>query len=359
MAGGGRRLQAFLDRLVAGGEITAAVAAVGSTTGVEWMGVAGEARPGQPAVTATRFDYGSLTKPFVATLALVLEATGELSLETTIGDAWEGEHEVHPQLARRTLEELLRHRAGLRGWLPLYHLCRTPAEVAELLLGREDVLGARRGTYSDLGYILFRLTAERLLGRPLAPLLAERVLRPLGATGVEVTPDDQPDVAVSRLDTTKEVQLSLTQNPFVPNLGPPPPGLPTDGNARFLGGLAGHAGLFGPALDLWRLGAEWLRPRAVLTPEAVARALAGGGPTALGWWRRNLRGSAGPALPASAFGHTGYSGGSLWLDPEAGRVLVLLAHRAAAVPINRRRRRFHTLAYHQDPLSPALPEEEQ
>jgi CubicO group peptidase (beta-lactamase class C family) len=79
----------------------------------------------------------------------------------------------------------------------------------------------------------------------------------------------------------------------------------------------------------------------------VRRALAGGGPTALGWWRRHVRGSAGPNLPKSAFGHTGFAGGSLWLDPEAGRVLVLLAHRAsAAVPMNRWRRRFHALAYH-------------
>jgi CubicO group peptidase (beta-lactamase class C family) len=367
MTRGGGRLQLFLERLVTDGEVTAAVALAGSASEVEWAGVAGEARPGHPALATTRFDYGSLTKPFVATLALALEAAGELPLTMTLGEAWRGEHRVHPQLARRTLEELLRHRAGLQGWLPLYHLCRTPAEVPELLLGREETLGARRGTYSDLGYILFRLTAERLLRRPLAPLLAERVLRPLGASGVEVTPGDQPDVAISVLDTAKEVQLSLTQNlvlssagpataveaqsfltqKAVPNLGPPYPGVPTDGNARFLGGLAGHAGLFGPALDLWRLGAEWLRPSAVLTTKVVARALAEGGPTALGWWRRHRRGSAGPALPASAFGHTGFSGGSLWLDPEAGRVLVLLAHRAAAaVPMNRRRRRFHALAYH-------------
>lgn len=346
---GASHLQTYLERLVADGEVSAAVGMTGNATAVEWTGVAGEARPGKHASAETRFDYSSLTKPFIATLALVLDATGELPLATTLGEAWAPERRVHSKLAGRTLEDLLRHRAGLLGWLPLYQLCSAPEEASELLLGKEGrALGARRGTYSDLGYILYRLTAERILRGPLAPLVIERVLQPLAAESVTVTPGDRPDVALSLLDTAKEVQLSLTQKLAVaPNLGPPPPGIPTDGNARFLGGLAGHAGLFGSAGDLWRLGAEWLRPSAVLTPEAVTWALGGGGPFALGWWRRRWRGGGGPALPASAFGHTGFAGGSLWLDPVAGRVLVLLASRAAvAVPMNSRRRRFHALAYH-------------
>ncbi len=340
-----RRLRSFLSELIASGDASAAVALVGTPAEIEWHEAFGEARPGVVASTATRFDYASLTKPFLATLALALEASGELRLGTTMGEVWG--RRAQPKLAGRTLEELLRHRAGMAAWLPLYHLCRTAADVPELLLGREEAVGARPGTYSDLGYVLFRMTAERLLGRPLEGLLRERVLAPLRITSVEVAPGGAADVAASQLDTAEEVRLSLTQNLFsVPNLGPPAIGVPNDGNGRFLGGLAGHVGLFGTARDLWRLGTEWLRPGAVLTPGAVARALSGGGPFALGWWRR-VRGSAGPALPASAFGHTGFAGGSLWLDPEAGRVLVLLASRTgAAVPMNRLRRRFHALAYH-------------
>ncbi|HEX5758175.1 MAG TPA: serine hydrolase domain-containing protein [Thermoanaerobaculia bacterium] len=344
----GRCLQAFLDERVAAGELSAAVGMVGDAGGPLWSGVAGEARPGSPATLATRFDYGSLVKPFVATLALALDASGDLPLTTRIGEAF-GPGEAHPALAGRTLEALLRHEAGVRHWVPLYHVCRAPAEVPSLLLGGE-LLGERRGTYSDLDFIVWALAVERLLAQPLAGLLAERVLAPLGVRGVEVAPGDRPDVAVCRCDTAQEVRLALAQQLPAPNLGPPPPGVPNDGNARFLGGLPGHSGLFGPAGALYRLGAEWLRPRALLTPEGVARATGGRGRFALGWWRRRLLEGGGPALPAAAFGHTGFPGGNLWVDPEAGRVLVLLAHRtSAAVPINRRRRRFHTLAYHRDP----------
>ncbi|HXO41788.1 MAG TPA: serine hydrolase, partial [Thermoanaerobaculia bacterium] len=136
--------------------------------------------------------------------------------------------------------------------------------------------------------------------------------------------------------------------------------LPQDGNARFLAGLAapaapgpamsgvlwGFAGLFGTAAALWTLGAEWLEPRLLLHREDVAAALAGGGPFALGWWRRRSRGGGGgPALSAGSFGHTGFAGGSLWIDPRRSRVFVLLAHRVdPATNLNRWRRRFHAAA---------------
>jgi CubicO group peptidase (beta-lactamase class C family) len=127
-------------------------------------------------------------------------------------------------------------------------------------------------------------------------------------------------------------------------------GRPQDGNARFLvglggGGVLGHVGLFGDARALWRLGVEWLAPGRLLKPEEVAAALSGGGPFALGWWRRTLRNSAGRALPPSAFGHTGFAGNSFWIDPERRRIYVLLASRIdPLMDMNRWRRRFHRVA---------------
>jgi CubicO group peptidase (beta-lactamase class C family) len=156
------------------------------------------------------------------------------------------------------------------------------------------------------------------------------------------------------MDTAKEVLLASRLGLAVPTFPPPPRGVPQDGNARFLvelaggrGRMAGHAGLFGRARDLWALGAEWLSPGRLLKPLAVAAALGGGGTFAQGWWRRTARGSAGRALSRASFGHTGFAGGSLWIDPEAGRIFVLLASRAdPACDMNRQRRRFHTLASH-------------
>jgi len=336
-------LTPFLDDLVASSAASAAVALAGTADRIAWEAAAG-------AAPETRFDLASLTKPFVSTLALVLEAEGVLRLGSPIAELWPA---ADPRLGRRPLSDLLRHRSGLQAWAPLYHLCRSREEALSLILGG-TLLGARAGTYSDLGFILLGMTIEKVTGEELQAAVRSRVLGPLGLSHVEPSPGDQPDIAESRMDTGKEVQLAAKMGLTVAPL-PAEKGFPQDGNARFLIGLAGgrghmagHAGLFGRARDLWALGAEWLAPGRLLQPAAVADALAGGGGFALGWWRRTLQGSAGRALSRASFGHTGFAGGSLWIDPEAGRILVLLAARTDPMDnFNRRRRRFHILASHR------------
>ncbi len=345
-----RRVKTFLDDAVAAGIVSAAAALSGTADETHWEGASGWAHPGTPAEMATRFDLASLSKPFVASLALVLDGEGTLPLAARIGEIWP---EAHRELARRPLSDLLRHRSGLAAWTPLYHRCRSAGEAFDLIVrgGRDgELLGARAGTYSDLGYMLWGAAAERGTGESLAELLRSRLLDPLGLSSAEPSPGERPDVAASLMGTGKEVELAARQGFAVPDLGPPPWGLPQDGNARFLGSLAtggvwGHAGLFAAAHDVWRLGAEWLAPGRVLNPGGVAEALRGDGPFALGWWRRTLYGSAGRALPPTAFGHTGFAGTSLWIDPERRRVFVLLGSRLdPATDVDRWRRRFHALA---------------
>jgi CubicO group peptidase (beta-lactamase class C family) len=333
-----------LDELVSAGIASSAVALIGTADRIDWQG--GTVSP------ETRFDFASLTKPFVATLGVVLDDMGVLPLATRVGEVWP---EADARLARRPLSDLLRHRSGLAAWAPLYHLCKSRAEALALLLDGSR-MGARAGTYSDLDFLLFGLAVERATGEALHEVLRARVLDPLGLTAGP-SPGALPDVAESRMDTGQEVRLAAGLGIAIPTLPSPPLGLPQDGNARFLVGLEGeaeggagrmmgHAGLFGPARDLWALGAEWLSPGRLLKPEAVAAALAGGGSYAFGWRRRSLRGSAGPALSRSSFGHTGFAGGSLWIDPEVGRILVLLSSRNDwRSDINHWRRRFHRLAF--------------
>jgi CubicO group peptidase (beta-lactamase class C family) len=320
---------------------------------VEWQGSAGWARPGtEPAGGSTRFDFASLTKPFVATLAIVLDAVRALSLKMPVGEVWP---EANRKLARQPLESLLRHRSGMAAWTPLYHRCRSWREILRLLL-HESLMGTRVGTYSDLDFLLWAASAERWLGIPLAELLQTHVLAPLGITGVSPAPGDRPGVAECFMHTGKEVELAAGQGMVIEVLPPPPVGLPQDGNARFIytlgesfigpgGGLAGNAGLFGRATDLWALAEEWLEPGKLLRREAVAAALAGGGPFALGWWRRTLRGGSGRALSPASFGHTGFAGGSVWIDPRKRQILVLLSHRTdPSNDMNAWRRRFHSIA---------------
>lgn len=339
-------MNAFLDELISTGTATAAAALVGTADEILWEGAAGEARPGQPVGPETVFDFASLTKPFTGTLALALDAEGSLPLKTKIGRIWP---EANPRLARRPVEDLLRHRSGMASWLPLYHLCRSREEILPLLLGEDRMRQSRRAVYGDMDLLLYGLAAEAVTGEPYARLLRSRVLDPLGLS-VEPPPGDRPDVAVCRMDTDKEVELAVRQGLDIPLQGPPPAGMPQDGNARFLvsrGGmdaLPAHAGLFGRARDLWRLGAEWLEPRSLLKQEATAAALTGR-PFHLVWWRRTREGSAGPALPPGSYGHTGFAGGSLWIVPEERRVLVLLTLRTQpSSDMNAWRRRFHALA---------------
>jgi CubicO group peptidase (beta-lactamase class C family) len=329
-------LTRFARALVDSNEATAAVVAVGDRRRLRRVATAAATRD-------TRFDLASLTKPFVATLALLLDRDRVLGLERRVGDFWP---RSEPNLARRRLVDLLRHRSGLPPWAPLQALVAAPEDVPELLTRGLPVREPAPVEYGDLGYILWGFTAERALGCSLWDLLADRVCRPLGLCGVEPWPGARPDVAWSRADTTKETTLAVRGGfGAIPLRGPPPRGVPQDGNARCLGRLSGHAGLFGGVDDLYKFGLEWLVPGRVLERRDVERALSGTAPYALGWARRRVRGSAGPALGPRSFGHTGFTGTSLWIDPDRQALFLLLAHRTdAESDFNRWRRSFHAIA---------------
>ncbi len=332
----------FLERLVASGLASAAVGRIAQGPRSIWSGAAGVVLPRGPVATpGTRFDLSSLTKPFIATLALVLARAGELPLATRVGELAPA---ARGRAARATLESLLRHRSGLVPWAPLESLCRKPDEVAERLLGL-DLWTAAGPVYSDLGYILWVRLVEERLGAPLEKLLHGRVLAPLALRGIEWRPGRSERVAESRLGREREAALAAELGLALRrSIAPPSVGTVQDGNARFLGGIAGHAGLFGDAAAVAALAGEWLRPGKLLRRADVAAALgAPAGEYALGWARRRVRGTAGPALPASAFGHAGSTGTTVWADPEHDRVFVLLAHRTSGIEWKPLRRAFHRL----------------
>lgn len=332
---------ALVTELARTNSVTAVVALSGDAKGIRTVACAGRrSRLNHRAPSSgSLFDLASLSKPFTATLAAVLDARGELPLDLEIGAVWEG---AGSPLARVTLSDLLRHRAGFIPWTPLYTRASHHEQVVPLLLSGE-LLGARRGTYSDLGYILWAKTAEQALGRPLIHLLHSKLLRPLGSSrDVAFAVPDQRRLVECTLGTGRERALASEQGLSV-RIGPPRLGEIQDGNGRWLGTYSGHAGLFGSAHALWRLGAEWLRPR-VLPTQSVADALRGKGRFRLGWWQAQLSGSAGRGLSKRSFGHTGYTGSSLWVDLEAERVFVLLAHRSAeTVDLDPWRRRMHAI----------------
>ncbi len=337
-------LSTLIERAVSGGLYTALVALVGDASGIERVVAAGSARPGKAVAVGERtlFDLASLTKTFTAGLALTLDGSGELPLALPIGEAIDG---APPALADRELADLLRHRAGFLPWTPLYARCGDRQEARQLLLDG-TLLGASAGTYSDLGFILWGLIAEQRCGMALGELMRQRLLRPLGLSGVREQPDNIDQVAACRIDGAKESELAAGLGLELATPSAPSIGMAQDSNARFLGGLAGHAGLFANAGQLWRYAREWLAPGNLLDPQQVAEALAGPGPFLLGWGRpggwTSTRAVAGPG----SFGALGFTGGSVWIEPERGRIALLLGHRSSPLSdLAPFRRAFHAAAW--------------
>lgn len=285
-------------------------------------------RAGSPLGEHALFDLASLTKPWTATLALWLDATGTLPLATDLGEIWP--HRAEAMAAIR-LEDLLRHRAGFVRWRPLYALCGSPDEAEERLLSgewrRADQVPDGEEVYSDLDYLLWGLAAERATGRSyeklVGDMLADLGLSDVTASGSAAALERGVEC---RLTTGREVELAVAAGLGIEQQPPPTPGRVQDGNARFFGRAMAHAGLFASVGALAALAELWLHPGAALPAAAVEGALGPPGRFALGWFRHDET-AAGRLLGRSAFGHDGFTGGFLWLDPGRDRGVVMLAHR--------------------------------
>jgi serine-type D-Ala-D-Ala carboxypeptidase len=318
----------LIDAAVGAGVVPGAVLAAGRCSGEPiLLHVAGHAQRDdaawRPMTPGTVFDLASLTK-VVATMPVVLHLVGrgEVGLDDPVGRylpafAGAGKAEV-------TVRQLLTHTSGLPD-LPKYHeYLRGAAEVRAAALA--EPLIAPPGTacaYSNVGFIALGALAAAVAGCGLAELAERVVCAPLGMTGTRYLP---PAGWAGRMAATESV------------CGVAKVGVVHDENAAALGGVAGHAGLFGTAGDLARYAAAWvgedsgLAAAGLIPPAMRAEALrchtAGlGGRRGFGWV---LRGdewdNMGDGWPASGAGHTGFTGTSLSLDPRTGLWAVLLTN---------------------------------
>jgi CubicO group peptidase (beta-lactamase class C family) len=305
----------------------------------------------------TWFDLASLTKPLVVTtLCLLAFRRGELSRASPLAEVLPEARDT--DLGRATIQHLLGHSSGLPAWRPLYALAASPDEAIDTIARLP--LDARPGAtvvYSCLDFILLGVILERLAAEPLSVAFDRQVLGPLGLRGeLGFRPDpDQHRIAGGAMTPAVE-RVMTAEHGHDPGRVPPPDAYaPDDGNARFLGTVAGNAGLFGTARGVLTLAMEYLPGGGrLLGPDDVASATAvvaraPGQVRALGWQLASTPGSsAGSALSLSSIGHTGFTGTSVWVDPERRLTLVLLmnrhhpAHRT--FDLHPLRRRFHALA---------------
>lgn len=281
-----------------------------------------------PSPDSTLWDIASMTKVVgTASTALRLADRGTLELEAPV-------RRYLPQFTGGgreavTVRMLLDHTSGLRSYAQLFRL--TPSREAALAMVLREPVRRTPGdsaVYSDLNAILLGLVLERAGGHPLDELVVQEVVTPLG---LEQTMYRPPRSMHARAAPTGVFR------------GTPMRGQVNDPNAAHLGGVAGHAGLFSTGSDLARFAQAWLAEG--LTPagqwvasETVQRFLTpspGSGTRLLGWDTRDSTLSEkgelsvfGELVSGKAYGHTGWTGTELWIDPVNDLFLVFLTNRA-------------------------------
>jgi CubicO group peptidase (beta-lactamase class C family) len=277
-----------------------------------------------PTPDSTLWDIASITKVMGTTSAAMrLVDARRLSLDAPV-------RQYLPEFSggqkdRVTVRMLLDHTSGLRSYVPFFKQART-RDAAKVLLYAEPPVRqpGRSPVYSDLNAILLGLVLESVSGLPLDSLVTREVFEPLELQGTTY----RPSASVRR----RTVPTALWR-------GHPVQGQVNDPNAVVFGGAAGHAGIFSSGMDLARYAQVWLRngvgPRGQwVTPATIRQFLTRGvnsGPRLLGWDTPELDGKEpslfGTLISDAAYGHTGFTGTEIWVDPAHDLFLVFLTNR--------------------------------
>lgn len=320
----------------------------------------------EPASLDTVYDLASLTKPLATTTAILcLLQEGRFGLDdplTAVLDELKG-----CAIGEATAAQLLSHSSGLPGWRPFYEriaerdlaqpgfLGSTEAGSLVLeLIGREALLApiGTRALYSDLGFMLLGAMVERLAGCSLARFVRDRVYTVLAAeplffirtgggnpNGLDGLPVDLHRVASTEEDAWRGRVLRAEVH---------------DENAYAMGGVAGHSGLFGTAAAVLAVSGCWLNGylgrESLLRSDWVRRFTSRqdrppGSSWGLGWDTPSAPSSSGTRFSPRSFGHLGYTGTSLWVDPQCELEVVLLSNRVHPTRKNEAIRQFRPLIH--------------
>jgi CubicO group peptidase (beta-lactamase class C family) len=340
----GATLDSTVRSALAAGAAPGAALAVGRHSRLVHVGTWGRTDQAEdaPAVTdSTLFDLASLTKVVATTTAvMILEEDGRLDLDRPVRDYLPGFDAADK--AGITVRMLLAHSAGFMPYGAIWRDTRGREAYLRTLSGAPLAYTPGDSTrYSDWGLILAALVVEQLAGQPLDEFMALRVWRPLGMRDTGFNPVASsplvhgsdctaalpaPPARLARIAATE--QDTVYRHRLIH-------GIVHDENACALGGVAGHAGLFSSVRDLAVFaqmmlnGGEYGGVR-ILQPGTIARWTARQGvrsSRALGWDTPSPGATAGRYFSPRSFGHTGFTGTSMWMDPERGVFVVLLTNR--------------------------------
>ncbi len=302
--------QRILERAASDGVFSGAVLHVEDLAGQGPLGGWAVGRvstePLGPAVgLGTLFDLASLTKLFSVTATLRLVDRGLLDLD-------------------ESLRQLLEHRSGLPAWRP-YFAGSDPVLAQALAEPRLHEPGSRH-VYSDVGFLHLLQRLQEATGQGIAELIQEEVLDPLGLrnTGYRGVGGGSPGVLEAAVCAT---EICPRRGLLVGEVG--------DGNTWAMGGCSTHAGLFAPAADLALFARGWWSAPATGFLSQGLRDAAWGDPAepgthVLGWdtvAAAPAVSSVGSKLSRRSRGHLGFTGTSLWIDPERAIAVILLTNR--------------------------------
>jgi CubicO group peptidase (beta-lactamase class C family) len=284
-------------------------------------------------VPETIYDLASLTKVLV-TVPLILQgaAEGRLRLDDPVAA-----HLPEMDAPAITVRHLLSHTSGLPAWVPFYlEVAGYDAVIARAARTLPTAPPGTQVIYSDLGFILLGEVARRALGAPLDVLARQRIFDPLGMRDTTYRPDARlrDRIAPTEDGTAIEQGMAGTAGRRHTWRRYLIWGEVHDSNAHAMEGVSGHAGLFGTADDLMAYARLWLAggrtPQGeVLRADLVREATTGQPPEhvrGLGWAVTGPHGWWGDSLSASAFGHTGFTGTSMVIDPDHDLAIVLLTN---------------------------------
>ena len=288
------------------------------------------------ADTSTIYDLASLTKPLVtASIVMQLDERDSIDIDAPVSRYFpefsgNGKESV-------TVKNLLLHDSGLRAHRFFIKTCSTPGEVMRTIC--EETLQSPPGektVYSDLGFITLGHVIERITGRTLADNFYARFSGPLGMRSTLFNPP--PSLSGLIAPTERDTSWRFDR----------PRPLVHDHNAALLGGEAGHAGLFSTSGDLVRFVTMFMQEgrykgKTFFSPQTLRRFTERHpGSRSPGWDLRSIDGpsSSGSYFSERSYGHLGYTGTSLWIDPEKDLAVIVLSNRVHPTSENTRIRKF-------------------
>lgn len=358
------QLSGLLEEHIRAGEFPSAVYLVGERQQIVFADALGHAVV-EPYRIANKidtiYDLASLTKPLVTGMLCARRIElGELTLDSSVSHYLPEFERTDKQMI--TVRELLTHTSGLPAWRPLYLLADDEPERAAGAIANLDLeyKPGSRVIYSDLGFISLGILLERLTGQRLADMAQREIFEPLQLKQTFFNPELALQTGIAACETGNAYEQNMCETTgsgaYENSRRRLIWGEVHDGNAYFLGGAAGHAGLFSTAAEVFQMAQQFIGESSrLLTPdtcklfrENMTEGLEEA--RSLGWQLASTKDStAGTDLPPDSFGHSGFTGTSLWIDAEHARVFVLLTNRTHArelpfANINAVRREFHSLA---------------